>query len=79
MHGRHRMTIDLRIPTMPGRSTSGFHPPGRHYLHQARRSVKSPASRMKGELHLPGTACERGGLSTIGEGGGTHLLLALVV
>ena len=25
MHDRSRMTIDPRIPTMPGRSTSGFH------------------------------------------------------
>ena len=25
MHGRSLMTIDPRIPTMPGRSTSGFH------------------------------------------------------
>ena len=24
MHGRSRMTIDHRIPTMPGRSKSGF-------------------------------------------------------
>ena len=30
MHGRSRMTIDPRIPSMPGRSTSGFHRPGRH-------------------------------------------------
>ena len=29
MHGRSRMTIDPRIPTMPGWSTSGFHRPGR--------------------------------------------------
>ena len=29
MHGRSRMTIDPRIPTMPGLSTSGFHRPGR--------------------------------------------------
>ena len=36
VHGRSRMTIDARIPTMPGRSTSGFHQPGRHCLHQAR-------------------------------------------
>ena len=28
MHGRSRMTIDPYIPTMPGRSTSGFHQPG---------------------------------------------------
>ena len=32
MHGRSRMTIDPRIPTMPGRSTSGFRRPGRHLL-----------------------------------------------
>ena len=30
MHVRSRMTIDPRIPTMPGRSTSSFHQPGRH-------------------------------------------------
>ena len=38
VHGRSRMTIDLRIPTMPGRSTSSFHQPGRKCLHQARSS-----------------------------------------
>ena len=32
MHGRSRMTIDPRIPAMPGRSTSGFHRPGRPCL-----------------------------------------------
>ena len=51
MHGPSRMTIDPRIPTMPGRSTSGFHRPGRHCLHQARSAVRCSASRMKGELH----------------------------
>ena len=35
VHGRSRMTIDPRVPTMPGRSTSCFHQPGRHCLHQA--------------------------------------------
>ena len=30
MHGRSRMTIDLRTPAMPGRGMSGFHRPGRH-------------------------------------------------
>ena len=41
VHGRSRMTIDPRIPTMPGRSTSGFHQPGRHCLHSSakRREV----------------------------------------
>ena len=48
VHGRGRMTIDPCIPTMPGRSTSGFHRPGRHYLHQARSAVRCSASRMKG-------------------------------
>ena len=51
VHGLSRMTIDLRIPTMPGRITSGFHQPDRHCLHQARRAVRCSASRMKGELH----------------------------
>ena len=32
MHGRSCPTIDPRIPTVPGRSTSGFHRPGRHLL-----------------------------------------------
>ena len=29
--GGSRMTIHLRIPTMSGQSTSGFHRPGRHW------------------------------------------------
>ena len=29
MHGRSGMTIGPRLPTMPGRSTSGFHRSGR--------------------------------------------------
>ena len=37
MHGRSRMTIDPRIPTMPGRSTSGFHRPDRHWGRVMRR------------------------------------------
>ena len=52
VHGRSRMTIDPRIPTMPGRSTSGFHHPGRHCLRQARSAVGCSASCMKGELRL---------------------------
>ena len=51
VHGRSRMTTDPRIPTMPGRSTSGFHQPGKHCLHQPRSAVRCSASRMKGELH----------------------------
>ena len=53
VHGRSPMTIDPRIPTMPGRSTSGFHQPGRRCLHQARSAVRCSASRMKGELNPP--------------------------
>ncbi|CAN0231465.1 unnamed protein product [Laminaria digitata] len=37
MHGRGRMTIDPRIPTMPGRSTSGYRRPGRQRRDGARR------------------------------------------
>ena len=51
VHGRSRMTIDPRIPTMAGRSTSDFHQPGRHCLQQARSAVRCSASRMKSELH----------------------------
>ena len=51
VHGRSRMTVDPRIPTMPGRSTSGFHQTGRYCLHQAQSAVRCSASHMKGELH----------------------------
>ena len=51
MDGGSRMTIDPRIPTMPGRSRSGFHRPGRHCSRQARRAERCPASRTRGELH----------------------------
>ena len=52
MHGRSRMTIDSRIPTMPGRSMSGFNRRGsRHCLYQARSAVRCWAIRMKGEMH----------------------------
>ena len=51
MHGRSRMAIDPRIPTMPGRSMSSFHQSGRHFFHEARIAVRCSASRMKGELH----------------------------
>ena len=51
VHGRSRMTRHPRIPTRPGRSTLGFHQPGRQCLHQARSAVWCLASRMKGELH----------------------------
>ena len=51
MRGRNRMTLDRRIPTMPGRSVSGFYRPGRHCLHQARGAVRGSRNRMKGELH----------------------------
>ena len=55
------MTIDPCIPTMPGRSTEGFHRAGRHRMYQA-RTVKCSASRMKGELR-PTKNRVRGGRS----------------
>ena len=42
MHGRSRMTIDPCIPTMPARSTSGFHGPGRHCLPKRREVFGKP-------------------------------------
>ena len=47
--------VDPRIRTMPGRSMSGFHRPGRHRVHQARSAVRCSAGRMNGELHLVST------------------------
>ena len=49
MHSRSLKTVDSRIPTMPGRRSSGFHRPGRHRVHQS--AVRCLARRMKGELH----------------------------
>ena len=40
MHGRSRMTIDPRIPAMPGRRSSGFHRPGRHLLAPSRAECR---------------------------------------
>ena len=51
MHGRSRMTIDPSIPTMPGRSMSGFHRSCRHGRYQVRSAARCSASRMKGEPH----------------------------
>ena len=51
MYGRSRMTIEIRIATVPGRSTSGFHQPGRHCLNQARSAVRRSACLMEGEVH----------------------------
>ena len=52
MHGRSRMRIDSRTPTTPGRSTSGFHRPGRHCSCAKREAPPVVrASRVKGELH----------------------------
>ena len=61
VHDRSRMSIDPRIPTMPGRSTSGFHKPRRHCLHRARSAVRYSASRVKGELHPSKNRLGRGG------------------
>ena len=59
MHGRSCMTLDPRILTLLGRSTSGFHRPRRHCLHRARIAVRCSASRMTGaSFILLRTACE---------------------
>ena len=34
-HDRSGITVDPCMPTMPGRSASGFHRPDSHCLHQA--------------------------------------------
>ena len=59
MHNRSVGTVDPRILTVPGRSTSGFHQPGRHRVHQARSAVRCSASRVEGDLRHTSrvTAC----------------------
>ena len=50
IHDRTRVAVDPRIPTMPGRSSSLFHRPGRHCLHQARGGGNSSAMRIKDDV-----------------------------
>ena len=50
MIGRSRMTIDLRISTMPGVEHIGFHRRDIHCRHQARITVICWAKRTKGAL-----------------------------
>ena len=53
------MALDPRIATTLGRSTSGFHRPGRRCAHQARSAVRCRASRLRGgSCLLRRTACE---------------------
>ena len=59
-------TVDPRTLTRSGRSTSGFHRPGRHRAHQARSVVKCSGSCMKG-------------VTVGGAGGVLVLLLALTI
>ena len=54
-------SIHARTPAMRGRSTSGFRPPGKEYLHHARIAVRSLANRGKGEMLCAKNRCVRGG------------------
>ena len=36
--------VDPCIPTLPGRNTSGFHPPGKHCLREARSAKRGEVS-----------------------------------
>ena len=52
MHARSRMTIDPRVPTLPTRSTSGFHRPEADIAcakREAKREVLSASRIKKGE------------------------------
>ena len=70
VHGRSGMSIDPRIPTMPGRSASGVSPARQTLLApSAKRRELCSASRMKGKLH----PTKRGG------GGVLSLCMAAVV
>ena len=64
MHGRDGLATEPRNPTLPGRSTSGFHRLGRQCFHQARSSVRRSVTRMKGELRPSKNRLCGGTLST---------------
>ena len=49
MHGRSDTPACPFIPTLLGRSTSGFDRPGKRCLHQARSAVRYSSNRMPGE------------------------------
>ena len=75
MRGRSRMTIDPRIPTIPGRSRSGFHKPGGHCLHQAQSAVRYSASLMMGCLHPSKISRLPDGLWPLVSSWGVHMIL----
>ena len=56
MHGRSRMTVDLRILTMPGRSTSGFVMHGRSRMTVDPRILTMPGRGTSG-FRRPGRHC----------------------
>ena len=58
MNACSRMTIDPRIPTMPGRSSSGFTDQTGIACTKRENAVRCSASRVKGELHPTKAACE---------------------
>ena len=62
VRGRSRMTIDPRIPTMPGRNTSGFHIPSGHLLAPSakRREVFG-----RGDRFIWLAICEKLGLDQV--------------
>ena len=49
--GIQAWTLRTCVPTMPGRSTSDCHQPGKHCLHHMRSAVRCWANRMKGGPH----------------------------
>ena len=51
--------MDPRIPTMPGRSMSGFHRRGRHCLCQPRSTVRCSASYVEREEGGGSRVCNR--------------------
>ena len=61
MHGRSRMTTDPRIPTMPRRSMSGFHQPGKTLLAPSakRREVFVESHEGGGGVYTGWFRCQR--------------------
>ena len=59
MHSRRRLTIDPRIPTIPRRSTPGFHRPGRYSWQREGRGGAVADAVGLGLKHCRKGHCER--------------------
>ncbi|CAN0256107.1 unnamed protein product, partial [Laminaria digitata] len=67
MHGRGRMTVDPRIPTIPGRGTSVFRRPGRQWVPRSGGRRLWAQKNQTGEAPQLNIFCNQGSTTKIRE------------